>query len=948
MPLEEITIKGARENNLKNISLTIPRNKMTVVTGLSGSGKSSLVFDTIYAEGRRRYMESLSSYARQFLGRIDKPQVDSLEGLSPSISIDQKGVSANPRSTVGTVTEIYDYLRLLYARIGHPHCPQCGREIFPQTLDQIVDIILNNPENTKFNILAPLVRGRKGQYQKLLKDTLDRGYSRVRIDGQIIRLEGDEDIPQLDRYVIHNIEIVVDRIVVKPQNRHRIAESVELALKLGDGVIILQNLNPISQASPVATAPPSEQLYSQNLACLECGLSFAALEPRLFSFNSPFGACPECSGLGFISKLDLSLVIPDPTLSLAEGALAPWGKPIYSMRFHMRETWFWSQMEKLAEIGAVDLDTPWQDLPKNMQGLVLYGDPQDLISPHFVGALPMLERRYKESESEWAIEELNRFRVLLPCQACQGTRLKPEARSVTVADMPIAKFCALSITEALDWVASLSLSPKEQKIAEMILRELKARFQFLINVGLDYLSLDRTASTLSGGEAQRIRLATQIGSGLIGVLYILDEPSIGLHQRDNQRLLETLHHLRDLGNTLIVVEHDEDTIRAADHIVDIGPGAGVHGGEIVAQGKLQDVIAEPRSLTGAYLGGRCRVEVPFLRRQVDGRHLFLRGCTQNNLKNIDVDIPLGVMVGVTGVSGSGKSTLVNEILYKNLAQNLGLSVENVGRCREIEGRELIDKLIVIDQTPIGRTPRSNPATYTGMFDAIRTLFAQSKGAKMRGYKPGRFSFNIKGGRCEACQGQGILKIEMNFLPDVFVPCEVCHGARYNRETLEVQFKDKNIAEVLNMTVEEALEFFDNHQRIRSRLQTLYDVGLGYIRLGQAATTLSGGEAQRVKLATELSKKALGSTLYILDEPTTGLHFDDIAKLMEVLHRLVEAGGSMVIIEHNLDVIKCCDWLIDLGPEGGSRGGEIVACGTPEQVARNEHSWTGKFLKQVLA
>ncbi len=935
MALEEIIIKGARENNLKNINLIIPRNKMTVVTGLSGSGKSSLVFDTIYAEGRRRYMESLSSYARQFLGRLDKPDVDSVEGLSPAISIDQKGTSANPRSTVGTVTEIYDYLRLLYARAGLPHCPKCGREIFPQTLDQIVEIIFNNPEDSKFNILAPLVRGRKGQFHKLLQDTLHKGFSRIRIDGQIIRLDDEGDWPQLDRYVIHNIEIVVDRIVVKPSARHRIAESVELALKLGEGVILLQNLE------------GGQQLYSQNLACLECGLSFAKLEPRLFSFNSPFGACPECSGLGFVSKLDLNLVIPNPSLSLNEGALAPWGKPIHSLRYHMRETWFWSQAQKLAELGLIDLDKPWQELSQEEKNLILHGCPANGYVPSFAGALPMLEKRYQEANSEWAIEELNQFRVNSLCQACGGARLKPEARSVTVDGLTIAQLCAKPIDKAQQWLEALNLSAQNQAIARPIVRELKARFQFLLNVGLNYLSLDRAASTLSGGEAQRIRLATQIGSGLVGVLYILDEPSIGLHQRDNQRLLDTLKRLRDLGNTLIIVEHDEDTIREADHIVDIGPGAGVHGGEVVVSGTLQDILNEPRSLTGAYLSGDKAIAIPYPRRPRGQERITIYGCKQNNLQNIDVEFPLGLMIGVTGVSGSGKSTLVNEILYKHLAQHLGLKVEDLGQCDKVEGAELIDKLIVIDQSPIGRTPRSNPATYTGMFDAIRSLFAESPEAKMRGYKPGRFSFNIKGGRCEACQGQGLLKIEMNFLPDVCVPCEVCQGRRYNRETLEIHFKGKTIAEVLDMTVDEGLEFFANYPKIRSKLQTLFDVGLSYIRLGQAATTLSGGEAQRIKLAGELAKRALGRTLYILDEPTTGLHFDDVAKLMGVLRRLVEAGGSMIIIEHNLEVIKYCDWLIDLGPEGGTGGGQIVACGTPEEVAQNDYSWTGKFLKNIL-
>ena len=930
MALEEIIIKGARENNLRNIDLVLPRHKLTVVTGLSGSGKSSLVFDTIYAEGRRRYMESLSAYARQFLGRLDKPDVDSVEGLSPAVSIDQKGTSTNPRSTVGTVTEIYDYLRLLYARVGHPHCPQCGREIAPQSLDQIVEAIMAHPEGTRFNILAPLVRGRKGQFHKLLRETLDQGYSRVRVDGELIRLE-EEELPQLERYVQHNIEIVVDRVSVKPSARHRIAESVELALQLGQGVVILENL------------AGGEQLYSQNLACPPCGLSFAALEPRLFSFNSPFGACPECAGLGFISKLDLQLVVPDPSLSLREGALAPWGKPIHSLRYHLRETWFWSQLERLAEAGYVNLDTPWRDLPPAQRDLVLYGSKDSPYLPPFAGALPILDKRYQESDSDWALEELGRYRVTEPCSACGGSRLKAEARAVEVGGTTLPALCNYSLHKVQEWLEGLELPAREEAIANLILRELRGRVHFLNNVGLDYLSLGRQAATLSGGEAQRIRLATQIGSGLVGVLYVLDEPSIGLHQRDNERLLETLRSLRDLGNTLIVVEHDEETIRAADHIVDIGPGAGIHGGRVVAQGSLADIMAAPQSLTGAYLSGRKRVERPLKRRPGNGQELVLYGCAQNNLKDLEVHIPLGMMVGVTGVSGSGKSTLVNEVLYKNLAQHLGLQVENPGRCQRIEGLENIDKLIVIDQSPIGRTPRSNPVTYTGAFDAIRSLLAVTPEAKMRGYAPGRFSFNVKGGRCEACQGQGILKIEMNFLPDVFVPCEVCHGQRYNRETLEVRFKGRNVAQILEMTVEEALDFFLHHPKIKSRLQTLYDVGLGYLRLGQAATTLSGGEAQRVKLATELAKRTVGRTLYILDEPTTGLHFEDVSRLMAVLQRLVEAGSSMVIIEHNLEVIRGCDWLIDLGPEGGERGGEIVACGTPEDLARHPASWTGRYL-----
>ncbi|MBQ7528958.1 excinuclease ABC subunit UvrA [bacterium] len=936
MALEEITVKGARENNLKDIYITFPRQKLVVVTGLSGSGKSSLVFDTIYAEGRRRYMESLSSYARQFLGRIEKPDVDSIDGLSPTISIDQKGASSNPRSTVGTMTEIYDYLRLLYARIGVPHCPQCGREIAPQTLDQIVETISSYEIGTKFNLLAPIVRGKKGKFQEDLRDILKSGYIRVRIDGKIIRLDDSEELPNLDRYVIHNIEVVVDRFTIKAGSRQRLSESIELALQLGKGVIILQN---------VATG--EEKFFSQNLACINCELSFAPLEPRLFSFNSPFGACPECAGLGFISELDLDLVVPNHSLTLREGALAPWGKPIRSFRYFASESWFWAQLGELVDLGLVDLDLPWDEMDERQKNFILYGTMGASDLPKFAGALPILDKRFKESNSEWALEELGKYRHDVLCKACQGHRLKPQARAVTIDNLPIHTICQLPIDKLKDWLNNLEISSRERTIAKLIFRELEARLQFLLNVGLNYLSLDRTAVTLSGGEAQRIRLATQIGSGLVGVLYILDEPSIGLHQRDNQRLIDTLKNLRDLGNSLIVVEHDEDTIRAADNIVDIGPGAGVHGGEIVAQGELADIIANPRSLTGAYLSKKKVIAIPEMRRTGNGKELIFYGCKQNNLKGIDVRLPLGKMICITGVSGSGKSTLVNEIIYKNLAKHLGLKIAGLGECEKIEGLEFIDKLIAIDQSPIGRTPRSNPATYIGMFDAIRQLFAQTSEAKMRGYKPGRFSFNIKGGRCEACQGQGINKIEMNFLPDVFVPCEVCHGHRYNRETLEVHFKGKNISEVLDMTVEEALEFFLIHQSIFNKLQTLFDVGLGYIKLGQNATTLSGGEAQRIKLAAELSKKALKNTLYILDEPTTGLHFEDINRLMQVLHRLTDAGSSMIIIEHNLEVIKCCDWLIDLGPEGGEEGGQIIFAGTPEDICHCERSYTGKFLKNVL-
>jgi excinuclease ABC subunit A len=935
MALDRLVIRGAREHNLKNIDLDLPRDRLIVITGISGSGKSSLAFDTIYAEGQRRYVESLSSYARQFLGQMEKPDVDDIEGLSPAISIDQKGASRNPRSTVGTVTEIYDYLRLLYARVGHPHCPQCGRNIEPQTIDQMVDKVLALPEGTRLMLLAPLVRGRKGHYQKLFREIRDKGFTRARVDGDLIRVDEAEDVV-LERYVQHDIEVVVDRIVVKAGARQRIAESLETTLGLSGGTALL------------AEVDGPEQLFSQHLACAECGLSFSEMAPRLFSFNTPHGACPGCTGLGFMPEVDPNLVVPDTSLSCLQGALAPWGKPIYSFRHHPRESWFWRRVERVAEHVGIGLELPWKNLPEAHRNLLLYGARAAGVEGcEYEGALPLLARRFAETESDWAREEIEKFMTLRACPDCQGARLKPEARAVTVQGLNLPAFTALSVRSARDWMEGLELTEREQYIARQILKEIQARLKFLDDVGLDYLTLDRAAGTLSGGEAQRIRLATQIGSGLVGVLYILDEPSIGLHQRDNRRLLETLFSLRDLGNTLLVVEHDEETIREADYVVDIGPGAGVHGGRIVAEGTPEQVAGHPESVTGAYLSGRVQIPLPTRRRRPRGEWIEVLGCRQNNLQGIDVRFPVGLFTVVTGVSGSGKSTLVNETLHRALALTLRTSSEKPGELADIRGVEFIDKVITIDQAPIGRTPRSNPATYTGLFDSIRQIYAQTPEARLRGYQPGRFSFNVKGGRCEACQGQGILKIEMHFLPDVFVPCEVCRGKRYNRETLEVHFKGRNIAEVLDMTVEEALEVFENLPRIARKLTTLRDVGLGYIRLGQAATTLSGGEAQRVKLATELSRKATGRTVYLLDEPTTGLHFADVAHLLEVLHHLVKAGNTVVVIEHNLDVIKAADWIIDLGPEGGDRGGQIVVTGAPEVVAACPDSWTGRYLRPVL-
>ncbi|GAW29291.1 MULTISPECIES: excinuclease ABC subunit UvrA [unclassified Carboxydocella] len=936
--IKDIVVKGARVHNLKNIDITIPRDKLVVLTGLSGSGKSSLAFDTIYAEGQRRYVESLSAYARQFLGQMDKPDVDYIEGLSPAISIDQKTTSRNPRSTVGTVTEIYDYLRLLFARIGRPHCPRCGQPIQQQSLDQMLDQILGLPSASRLQILAPLVRGRKGEHAKLLEEIRKQGYVRVRIDGQIYDL--NEPI-SLEKNKKHTIEVVVDRIVLKEGIRQRLADSLEVALKLGEGIAVVDVID------------GEELTFSENFACIDCGISIEEIAPRLFSFNSPFGACPECTGLGQKMEIDPELVIPDPEKSIAEGAILPYSST---------NQWMWQLLAAVSKHFGFDLHTPISRFTPEQKQVLLYGAPGQKIHWTFYssygrkhtmdsvweGIIPNLERRYRESTSESVKAEIEEYMTTKPCPACQGARLKPEALAVLVGGKNIREVTDLSVEEALRFFEELALTEREQLIARQILKEIKARLGFLNNVGLDYLTLSRAAHTLSGGEAQRIRLATQIGSGLVGVLYILDEPSIGLHQRDNDRLLATLKQLRDLGNTLLVVEHDEDTILAADHVIDIGPGAGANGGEVVAQGTVAEIMANPRSLTGQYLSGKKRIPVPALRRPPNGKYLEIIGARENNLKNLNVRIPLGVFVCVTGVSGSGKSTLVNEILYKGVAAHLYRAKDKPGAHQEIRGLEHIDKVIDIDQSPIGRTPRSNPATYTGVFDAIREVFSQTPEARVRGYKAGRFSFNVKGGRCEACSGDGIIKIEMHFLPDVYVPCEVCKGKRYNRETLEVKYKGKTIADVLEMVVDEAVEFFQNIPKIHRKLKTLQDVGLGYIKLGQPATTLSGGEAQRVKLATELSRRSTGRTLYILDEPTTGLHMADVDKLLQVLHRLVENGDTVVVIEHNLDVIKTADYIIDLGPEGGNKGGEIIAQGTPEEVAAQPQSYTGQFLARLLA
>lgn len=939
MAMEKIVIKGARAHNLKNIDIEIPRDKLVVLTGLSGSGKSSLAFDTIYAEGQRRYVESLSAYARQFLGQMDKPDVDSIEGLSPAISIDQKTTSRNPRSTVGTVTEIYDYLRLLFARVGRPTCPNHGIEITSQTIEQMVDRILEYKERTKLQVLAPVVSGRKGAHVKALEDIKKQGYVRVRVDGEM--REVTEEI-ELDKNKKHSIEVVIDRIVVKEGVQSRLSDSLETALKLGDGKVIIDIIG------------EEELLFSEHHACPKCGFSIGELEPRMFSFNSPYGACTACDGLGMKLKVDHELVIPDDTLTLRENAIAPWA-PTSSQYYPQ-------MLEAVCAHYSIDMDVPVKDLPKHLLDKILHGSDGEKIYFRyendfgqvreneilFEGVIPNVERRYHETSSDYIREQMEKYMAEQPCPMCKGHRLKKEALAVLIDSKHIGNVTRFSVQEAYNFFSSLQLSDKEMKIADMILREIKERLSFLVNVGLDYLTINRSAGTLSGGEAQRIRLATQIGSRLTGVLYILDEPSIGLHQRDNDRLIRTMQDMRDIGNTLIVVEHDEDTMLAADYLIDIGPGAGVHGGAVVSQGTPKEVMADPNSLTGQYLSGERFIPLPTERRAIDkSRMIDIVGAKENNLKNVKVSIPLGTFTAVTGVSGSGKSTLVNDILHKTLAQKLHKAKSRAGEHKEIKGIEHLDKVIDIDQSPIGRTPRSNPATYTGVFDDIRDVFAQTNEAKVRGYKKGRFSFNVKGGRCEACRGDGIIKIEMHFLPDVYVPCEVCHGKRYNRETLEVKYKDHNISDVLDMTVEDALHFFENIPKIKRKLQTIYDVGLGYITLGQPATTLSGGEAQRVKLASELHRRSTGRTLYILDEPTTGLHIDDIARLLKVLQRLVENGDTILVIEHNLDIIKAADYLIDLGPEGGDQGGQIVGTGTPEEVAEVKGSYTGKYLKPIL-
>jgi excinuclease ABC subunit A len=934
----EIVVQGARAHNLKNINVTIPRDQLVVLTGLSGSGKSSLAFDTIYAEGQRRYVESLSAYARQFLGQMDKPDVDAIEGLSPAISIDQKTTSRNPRSTVGTVTEIYDYLRLLYARIGKPICPNHGVEITSQTIEQMVDRLLTYPERTKMQLLAPMVSGRKGTHVKLLEDLKKQGFVRVRIDDELRDLD---DAIELDKNKKHSIEVVIDRVVMKEGVAARLSDSIETALRLADGRVLVDVME------------HEELLFSEHHACPLCGFSIGELEPRMFSFNSPFGACPSCDGLGSTQEVDLDLVVPDWDRSLLEHALAPW-EPTSSQ--------YYPQLLKaVCDHYDIPMDVPVKDLPKEKMDKILYGSGKDKIHFHyenefgnvrdqmieFEGVVRNVERRFKETTSDYVREQMEKYMAQQACPSCKGYRLKPETLAVKIADKHIGEVTQYSIQEADTFFKDLDLSEKDMKIARLVLREIGERLGFLVNVGLDYLTLSRAAGTLSGGEAQRIRLATQIGSRLTGVLYILDEPSIGLHQRDNDRLISTLQNMRDIGNTLIVVEHDEDTMLAADYLIDVGPGAGVHGGQIVAAGTPQEVMANEKSLTGQYLSGKKFIPLPIERRKPNGRKLSIKGAKENNLRNVKIDIPLGLFVAVTGVSGSGKSTLINEILYKSLAQKLNRSKVKPGEHKEVTGIDELEKVIDIDQSPIGRTPRSNPATYTGVFDDVRDVFAATNEAKVRGYKKGRFSFNVKGGRCEACRGDGIIKIEMHFLPDVYVPCEVCHGKRYNRETLEVKYKDKSIADILDMTIENAVVFFENIPKIQRKLQTIVDVGLGYMKLGQPATTLSGGEAQRVKLASELHRRSTGKSFYILDEPTTGLHADDIARLLVVLQRLVENGDSVLVIEHNLDVIKTADYIIDLGPEGGDKGGTIVATGTPEEVAEVSGSYTGKYLKPIL-
>ena len=943
---DRLIVRGAREHNLKDVSLDIPRDALVVFTGLSGSGKSSLAFDTIFAEGQRRYVESLSSYARQFLGQMDKPDVDFIEGLSPAVSIDQKSTNRNPRSTVGTITEVYDYLRLLYARAGKPHCPHCGRPIARQSPQQIVDQVLALPEGTRFQVLAPVIRERKGEYVDLFRQLTTQGYSRVRVDGVLYQLS---EPPTLKKQEKHTIEVVIDRLSVKAASKQRITDSVETALRLASGIVVLDFVD-LDEKDP-----QRERTFSEHLVCLFDGHSFEELEPRSFSFNSPFGACPECTGLGVKLEVDEELVIPDPSLSIEEGAIAPWSSGTVS-------EYFGRLLDALAEELDFDVTVPWQKLPVRAKRAILHGHDHEVevryrnrygrtrtYSTGFEGVIPFLLRRHEESESDQARDRYEGFMREVACEECNGARLKPIVLAVTLGGKSIAEVAALPIGECRTFLANLKLEAREKAIAERVLKEVNERLNFLVDVGLDYLSLDRPAATLAGGEAQRIRLATQIGAGLVGVLYVLDEPSIGLHQRDNHRLIETLVRLRNLGNTLIVVEHDEDTIRTADWIVDIGPGAGEHGGRIVHSGPLPALLKNKESITGAYVSGRKSIEVPAVRRPVDPkRRLVVEGAREHNLKDVTVDFPLGTFVAVTGVSGSGKSTLVNDILYNALARELNGARVIPGRHRKVKGMDLLDKVVHVDQGPIGRTPRSNPATYTGVFDHIRKLFAETQEAKVRGYQQGRFSFNVKGGRCENCAGDGTIKIEMNFLPDVYVPCEVCHGARYNRETLEVHFKGKTIADVLNMPIEEALEFFEAVPAISRHMRTLVDVGLGYIRLGQSAPTLSGGEAQRVKLATELQKRSTGRTIYVLDEPTTGLHFEDVRRLLHVLHGLVDKGNSVIVIEHNLDVVKTADWIIDMGPEGGSGGGTVVTSGSPEDVVKVKASHTGRFLAPLLS
>ena len=943
MSADRLIVRGAREHNLKNVSLDLPRNAMIVFTGLSGSGKSSLAFDTIFAEGQRRYVESLSAYARQFLGQMDKPDVDFIEGLSPAVSIDQKSTNRNPRSTVGTITEVYDYLRLLFARAGKPHCPECGKAIAKQTPQNIVDQILELPPETKFQVLAPMIRARKGEFVDLFRDLIAQGYSRARVDGTTIALT---EAPKLKKQEKHTIEVVVDRLTAKPEGKQRLTDSIETALKLASGLVTLEFVD-------VKTGE-KERTYSELLACHDCGLSFQEMEPRSFSFNSPFGACAECTGIGSKLEVDEELVIPDDSLSIEDGAIAPWSGG-------QSADYFLNLLEALAADVKFSMKTPWTKLSSKARDAILNGYDYEVhvryknrygrvrnYSTGFEGVIPFVQRRHAETDSDYGREKYEAYMRETPCPACKGSRLKPEVLAVTLGEKNIAEICELSIEDCAKFLKGLKLPAREAKIAERVMKEVHARLGFLLDVGLEYLTLARPAATLSGGEAQRIRLATQIGSGLVGVLYVLDEPSIGLHQRDNKRLIETLTHLRDLGNTLIVVEHDEETIRTADWIVDIGPGAGEHGGEIVVSGDYQALVDSKRSITGAYISGRSQVEIPKKRREINPkRSLTIKEAKENNLKNLDVTIPLGAFVSVTGVSGSGKSTLVNDILYSVLANKLNGARIVPGRHRTITGIDHLDKVVHVDQSPIGRTPRSNPATYTGVFDKIRALFAETSEAKVRGYQQGRFSFNVKGGRCENCAGDGTITIEMNFLPDVYVPCEVCHGARYNRETLEVHYKGKTIAEVLDMPIEKATDFFESIPAIHRYLKTLCDVGLGYVRLGQSAPTLSGGEAQRVKLATELQRRSTGRTIYVLDEPTTGLHFEDVRKLLMVLQRLVDTGNTVVVIEHNMDVIKCADWVIDLGPEGGSGGGTLVAEGTPESVAKVKSSYTGKFLAEAL-